>query len=55
MFFSVSFANINFIINRFFRRTVRPKGIKALFFTKSSFSKKKIDVTVNEIFFGINK
>jgi len=55
MFFPVSSVNINFIINRFFRRIIRSKGIKTSFFTKSLFSKKKIDVIIGEIFFGTNK
>jgi len=55
MFSPVSFANINFIINRFFRRIIRPEGTKTSFSTKSSFSEKKVDVIINEIFFGTNK
>jgi len=55
MFSLVNSANINFIINRFFRRIIKSKDIKVSFFTKSLFLKKKIDVTVGEIFFGINK
>jgi len=55
MFFFVSFININFIMGRFFRRVVRLKGIKALFFIKLSFSKEEIDVIIGEIFFDINK
>jgi len=55
MSFPVNFININLIINRFFRRAIRSKGIKTSFFTKSSFSKEKIDVIINEIFFDINK
>jgi len=42
MFFSVNFVNINFIVNRFFRRAIRSKNIKILFFTKSSFSEEEI-------------
>jgi len=55
MFSPVNFANINFIINCFFRRIIRSEGIKTLFFAKLSFSKKEIDVIIGEIFLGINK
>jgi len=55
MFFPVNFANTNFIINRFFCRVIRPKSIKTSFFTKSLFSKKKVDVTISEISLDINK
>jgi len=55
MFFPVSFININFIIDRFFRRIIRSKGIKASFFAKLLFSKKKVDVIISEISFDINK
>jgi len=55
IFFPVSFANINLIINYFFRRVIKSKGIKISFFAKSSFSKKKVDVIINKIFFDINK
>jgi len=55
MFSPVNFVNTNFIINCSFRRAVRSEGIKASFFAKLSFSKKKVDVIISEIFFGINK
>jgi len=55
MFSLVNFVNINFIINRSFRRIIRSKGIKTSFFTKLSFSKKKINVIINKIFLDINK
>jgi len=55
MSFPVNFININFIIGRSFRRIIKSKGIKASFFAESSFSEKKIDVTINEISFDINK
>jgi len=55
IFFFVNFININFVIDRSFRRIIKSKGIKVSFFTKSSFSKKEIDVIINKIFFGTNK
>jgi len=55
MSFFVSFADINFIINRSFCRAVKPKGIKTSFFAKLSFSKEKVDVIISKIFFGTNK
>jgi len=55
IFSPVNFVNINFIISRFFNCIIKSKGIKASFFAKLLFSKKKIDVIISEIFLDINK
>jgi len=55
MFFLVSFVNTNFIINRSFRRAIKPENIKVSFFAKSLFLKKEVDVIVSEISLDTNK
>jgi len=58
MFFSAGSADSNPVISRFnfIRRFfLRPTQPESSFFTKLLFSKKISDVSVNEIFFGINK
>jgi len=51
----ISFINLNLSIARFFARFIIIIIFKASFITKSSSSKKIINVIINEIFFNINK
>jgi len=51
----ISFINLNFLIARPFARFIIILIFKVSFTAKSSFSKKIIDVIINEIFFNINK
>jgi len=55
MFFFVSFADINSVINRSFCRIIRSKGTKVPFFAELSFSEKEVDVIIGEIFLGTSK
>jgi len=51
----INFINLNPSVARFFARFIIIIIFKASFAAKLSFLKKVIDVTVNEIFFNINK
>jgi len=51
----INFINLNPSVTRFFARFIIITVFKVSFITKSSFSEKIVDVTVNEISFNINK
>jgi len=51
----INFINLNFLIARFFARFIIIIIFKVSFIAKLLFSKKVIDVIINEIFFNINK
>jgi len=51
----ISFADLNPSVARFFARFIIIVVFEVSFIAKSSFLKEVVDVTVNEIFFNINK